>query len=185
MSAGGTYGLQKTACNLWITNKNTVLYNQIAFCRYYEVFVLAFNVIIPFVPWYFWNESLLNAFIISYASRYAFTLNVTWCVNSVCHLWGFKPYYKEINPAENIGVVVFSAGEGYHNFHHTFPQDYSASELNLRLNPSKWLIGLHAKVGLAYDLKTVSKDMVLKRRKRTGDLQQLNQHKDQWASQKR
>ncbi|XP_068736827.1 stearoyl-CoA desaturase 5-like isoform X2 [Montipora capricornis] len=147
--------------------------------RHYKLLITLFNVIIPaIVPGYFWNESLLNAFMICYAFRYAFTLNATWCVNSFAHLWGSKPYDKNINPSQNFSVVIATGGEGFHNFHHTFPQDYATSELGVSLNPSKWFIDVCAKLGLAYDLKTVSKDTVLKRRVRTGDLQHLNNHHD-------
>lgn len=131
-----------------------------------------------FVPWHFWNESFLNAFMICFALRYVVTLNATWCVNSLAHLLGSKPYDKSINPSENFSVTLMTGGEGFHNFHHTFPRDYATSELGISLNPSKWIIDICAMLGLAYDLKTTSPDMVLKRRMRTGDMQDLNHHHD-------
>lgn len=115
----------------------------------------------------------MNAYILCYAFRYVITLNATWTVNSVAHLWGSKPYDKTINPTKNFTAVFVMSGEGFHDFHHTLPQDYAASELGLRFNPSKWFIELAALFGLAYDLKTVSKDVILKRRMRTGDVQHL------------
>ena len=126
-----------------------------------------------FVPWYFWNENFFNAYILCYAFRYVITLNATWTINSLAHLLGSKPYNKTINPTKNFTVVFAISGEGFHNFHHTFPQDYAASELGLRFNPSKWLTDLAELLGLAYDLKTVSKDVILKRRMRTGAMQHL------------
>ncbi|XP_068760987.1 acyl-CoA desaturase-like [Montipora capricornis] len=142
--------------------------------RYYNLLSNFFNVVFPvFVPWYFWDENLFNAFIICFAFRYVITLNGTWTINSLSHLWGYKPYDKTINPTQNFIVVLAAGGEGYHNFHHTFPQDYANSELGLRINASKWFIELAAALGLAYDLKTVSKEVILKRRMRTGDLQHL------------
>ncbi|XP_068706353.1 stearoyl-CoA desaturase 5-like isoform X1 [Montipora foliosa] len=139
--------------------------------RYYKLFSYFFNVVFPvFVPWYFWEESLFNAFIICFGFRYAITLNGIWNINSLSHLWGYKPYDKTINPTQNFIAILTSGGEGFHNFHHTFPQDYAASELGLRINTSKWFIDLAALLGLAFDLKTVSKDVILKRKMRTGDL---------------
>lgn len=147
--------------------------------RHYKLLTLLFNVIMPvFVPWHFWNESFLNAFMICFALRYVVTLNATWCVNSLAHLLGSKPYDKSINPSENFSVTLMTGGEGFHNFHHTFPRDYATSELGISLNPSKWIIDICAMLGLAYDLKTTSPDMVLKRRMRTGDMQDLNHHHD-------
>lgn len=46
------------------------------------------------IPWYFWNESLLNSWFVATLWRYTVTLHVTWLVNSVAHLWGARPYDK-------------------------------------------------------------------------------------------
>ncbi|MCP6116884.1 hypothetical protein NL387_26720, partial [Klebsiella pneumoniae] len=73
------------------------------------------------IPVYFWNESWINAFFVATLFRYTFILNVTWLVNSAAHKWGGKPYDKNIKPSENISVSVFALGEGFHNYHHTFP----------------------------------------------------------------
>lgn len=75
-----------------------------------------------------------------------------------------------MSPRENALVSLFIAGEGWHNFHHSFPSDYGAAELgNYSLNFAKLFIDLMAKIGWAYDLKTVSPDMVKKRMLRSGD----------------
>ena len=80
-----------------------------------------------------------------------------------------------MNPSENFSVVIATGGEGFHNFHHIFPQDYATSELG---SLAKWIIDLCALFGLAYDLETISKEAILKRRMRTGDLQHLKDHGD-------
>ena len=142
--------------------------------RHYKVLSTLFNVIIPIVvPWYFWSESLSNAFFIPFALRYAYTLNSAWCVNSFAHLWGTKPYDETISPTESYTAILSSSGEGYHNFHHTFPQDYATSEFSSPLNITKMFIDTWALFRLAYDLKTTSKESVLKRRMRSGDLRHL------------
>ncbi|CAG9828026.1 unnamed protein product [Diabrotica balteata] len=77
---------------------------------------------------------------------------------------------KSINPVENPSVSLITLGEGWHNYHHTFPWDYKAAELgNYRLNGTTGFLDLMAYLGQAYDLKTVSPDMVRKRIARTGD----------------
>ncbi|KOB73873.1 Acyl-CoA desaturase [Operophtera brumata] len=56
-----------------------------------------------------------------------------------------------------MSVTLFALGEGFHNYHHTFPWDYKAAELgNTRLNFTTAFINLFAKLGWAYDMKTVS-----------------------------
>lgn len=121
------------------------------------------------VPCYFWNETALNAW---YANvfRYTVSLNLTWLVNSAAHIWGMKPYDNTIGPTENKAVAFCAMGEGWHNYHHVFPWDYKAAELgNYKLNVSTAVIDLCAKLGLAYDLKTIPSDIVKKRAMRTGD----------------
>jgi stearoyl-CoA desaturase (delta-9 desaturase) len=66
-------------------------------------------------------------------------------------------------------LLTFVPGEGFHNYHHSFPQDYSASEYRWSLNFTTFFIDCMAAIGLAYDRKKVSKAAILARIKRTGD----------------
>ena len=50
-------------------------------------------------------------------------------MNSAAHLWGNRPYDNGIQPVECKLVEIVALGEGYHNYHHIFPFDYSASEM--------------------------------------------------------
>ena len=43
-------------------------------------------------------------------------------------MYGDRPYNFEIQPSENLFVSLITFGEGWHNFHHTYPKDYRASE---------------------------------------------------------
>lgn len=75
-----------------------------------------------------------------------------------------------INPSENLMVSILALGEGWHNYHHTFPWDYKTSELGkYSVNFSTCLIDMMAKIGWTYDLKSVSEEMIKKRVLRTGD----------------
>ncbi|XP_040913211.1 acyl-CoA desaturase-like [Toxotes jaculatrix] len=137
--------------------------------KYYKLSVLLFCFVMPtLVPWYFWGESLLVAYFVPGILRYVLMLHGTWLVNSAAHMWGNRPYDKTINPAENTLVAIGSIGEGFHNYHHTFPFDYAASELGWRLNLSTVFIDLMCFLGLAKDRKRVSKEMILARIRRTG-----------------
>lgn len=67
-------------------------------------------------------------------------------------------------------VSYITNGEGFHNYHHVFPWDYKAAELgSYHGNLSTAFIDLMAKIGWAYDLKSVPLTLVEKRAKRTGD----------------
>ena len=77
--------------------------------RYYKPSVLLMCFFVPTsVPWYLWGESLWVAYFIPALLRYTLVLNASWLVNSAAHMWGNRPYDKNINPREN-KFVTFSA----------------------------------------------------------------------------
>ncbi|XP_003747585.1 stearoyl-CoA desaturase 5 [Galendromus occidentalis] len=136
--------------------------------HYLKTVLFACFVFPTVVPWFLWGESLFHAFVVCALTRYCVALNVTWLVNSAAHMWGDKPYDKNINPVENWGVSIGAIGEGWHNYHHTFPQDYKAAEVPYTLNPTTFVIDVFAYFGLAYDRKSVSPETIRARKMRTG-----------------
>lgn len=50
--------------------------------------------------------------------------HATFMVNSVCHLWGSRPFDAEDTSTNNWLVALLALGEGWHNNHHKFA--YSA-----------------------------------------------------------
>ncbi|XP_059387452.1 acyl-CoA desaturase-like [Carassius carassius] len=138
--------------------------------RFYKSSVLLMCFFMPtVVPWYFWGESLWVAYFVPALLRYALVLNATWLVNSAAHMWGNRPYDVKINPRENRFVAFSAIGEGFHNYHHTFPFDYATSEFGCKLNLTTCFIDLMCFLGLAREPKRVSREAVLARAQRTGD----------------
>uniref|UniRef100_A0A8C6LYZ1 stearoyl-CoA 9-desaturase n=1 Tax=Nothobranchius furzeri TaxID=105023 RepID=A0A8C6LYZ1_NOTFU len=137
---------------------------------YYKLSVLLMCFFIPmFVPWYLWRESLWVAYFVPALLRYTLVLNASWLVNSAAHMWGNRPYDKNINPRENRFVTFSAIGEGFHNYHHTFPYDYATSEYGCKLNLTTCFIDFMCFLGLAWDCKRVSREAVRSRIQRTGD----------------
>ncbi|XP_062989274.1 stearoyl-CoA desaturase [Elgaria multicarinata webbii] len=138
--------------------------------RFYKSSVVIMCFLVPaFVPWYFWGEPYFNSFLLASILRYTASLNATWLVNSAAHMYGNRPYDQHINPRENHFVVFGALGEGFHNYHHTFPFDYSTSEFGWRWNFTTGFIDLMCYLGLASDCKKVAKETILARKIRTGD----------------
>ncbi|XP_066304487.1 stearoyl-CoA desaturase 5-like [Branchiostoma lanceolatum] len=125
--------------------------------------------IIPSLMPLLWNESMTNGFFICALLRLAFTQHCTWSVNSFAHMWGTRPYDKHINPAENVVVSLFAAGDGWHNYHHTFPFDYSTGEFGWKFDLATVFVNFMAWLGLAYDMRKASPGVVRIRAARTGD----------------
>ena len=120
------------------------------------------------VPMYYWGETFWNSLCVGTLMRYCILLNCTWMVNSAAHMWGSRPYDRFINPAENRFVSSFAVGEGWHNYHHTFPWDYKAGEFGWKINLTTIFIDLMALLGLASDRKVVPKATIKARKLRTG-----------------
>ena len=112
--------------------------------------------------YYMYNNVLLGVLVHGFL-RWIITLHATWCINSVAHLYGTRPY-SNIKPVQNIWTSILALGEGWHNYHHTYPYDYATSEYGFfeNYNPTKLFIELSELFGLAYDLKRANLESVEK-----------------------
>ena len=138
--------------------------------HYIPVFLTCAFVIPTVLPYILWGESLTAAYFMA-VFRYVMVLHITWLVNSAAHMFGNKPYDKTIGPTENMMVSVLAMGEGFHNYHHTFPYDYSTSEWGYTFNTTTRLIHAMAYIGQAYKLRSVSPEIIKARSTRTGDFE--------------
>jgi len=50
--------------------------------------------------------------------RTVLTWHITWSVNSVTHIWGYRNYETDDNSRNNLLVGLWANGEGWHNNHH-------------------------------------------------------------------
>ncbi|XP_034484964.1 stearoyl-CoA desaturase 5 [Drosophila innubila] len=139
--------------------------------KYYFVVMPICCFVVPMmIPYYFMGTSLKVCFFTCSMLRYALSLHGTWLVNSAAHFYGMKPYDTSISSVNSKVVASITFGEGWHNYHHVFPWDYKAAELGTYShNWTTGFIDMMAKIGQAYDLKSVSQEMVYKRVLRTGD----------------
>lgn len=139
--------------------------------RTYLVIMPLLCFVLPaWVPVHFWNEDPWVSWYVASVMRYTLLLNGTWLVNSAAHMWGNKPFDTSISAVENLSVAALGYGEGWHNYHHVFPWDYKAAELGTyRANFTTGFIDFFSRIGWAYDLKTVSLEMIRRRAARTGD----------------
>ena len=131
--------------------------------RYYSPLFLLLGLILPtLIPYYCWQEDLLISFYLCCIIRTVVVLHHLFTVNSIAHFFGHRPYDFRIRPTENRLVIYLSLGEGNHNYHHTFPYDYSSSEKKAWefFNPSTLFIDLCCLLGVAYDCKKASKAVI-------------------------
>jgi len=83
--------------------------------------------------------------------------HVTWSINSVCHLWGRRPYRTDDESRNNAVFGLLGLGEGWHNNHHAFPNSARHGLRWWQIDVSYWVIRAMALLGLAWNLKLPSK----------------------------
>ena len=85
------------------------------------------------------------------------------------YLLSFFSAHRDIAPAENSFVSFFGIGEGWHNYHHTFPWDYRAAEYGQHYNLTTTIIDYCAEKGWVYDIKAASSNLVKNHSIKKGD----------------
>lgn len=86
----------------------------------------------------------------------------TFFINSLCHMVGRQPYSREHSARDSAIMAVLAFGEGYHNYHHSFPFDYRNGVKVWQFDPAKWMIWTLSRIGLARDLRRAPEATVLK-----------------------
>jgi stearoyl-CoA desaturase (delta-9 desaturase) len=88
--------------------------------------------------------------------RHFLTLQATFCVNSVTHLVGSRPYPTADRSRNNFLIGVLAFGEGWHNNHHAFPWSARHGLRWWQVDYSWWLIRGLERCGLAWHVKRVA-----------------------------
>jgi stearoyl-CoA desaturase (delta-9 desaturase) len=90
--------------------------------------------------------------------------HVTWSVNSVCHMWGLRPYESGDESRDNVVFGILGMGEGWHHTHHTFPSSARHGLRWWQLDVSYWVIRGLALLGLARKVKVPTREAQAARR---------------------
>lgn len=109
-----------------------------------------------------WTEGLrvgLSMLVWGVFVRTVLVWHITWSVNSVAHLWGYRNYETDENSRNNIFVGLISNGEGWHNNHHAQPRAAAHGHKWWELDVTWITIWLLQQVGLAWDVVPINKRM--------------------------
>lgn len=157
--------------------------------NWYPLLMVATNAMAFFLVAWACND-YWGAFFIALWLRLFALHHFTWFINSLAHTWGDKPFCQEQTAVDNYFLALLTFGEGYHNYHHTFANDYRNGIRWFHFDPTKWVIWTLQKLGLAHSLKrvdaaSIKKRMVLERKNLL--LEQIKEHwhtkKDELAKQ--
>jgi len=129
----------------------------------YSVISIAVGIVFPTLLAACWGD-IWGGYFYAAMMRMVFVHHATFFVNSLAHTLGDKTFSDHHTAFDSVITAVLTLGEGYHNYHHEFPQDYRNGIRYFHYDPTKWLIGLLASFGLTYNLKTISKPEIEKAR---------------------
>mgnify|MGYP006276099709 CR=1 FL=1 len=107
------------------------------------------------VGWMLWHsEPAATQFAVSILVwgvfvRTVFVWHVTWFVNSLAHLFGYRNYKTTDDSRNNWLVALLSHGEGWHNNHHAEPRAAAHGHRAWELDMTWWAIRMLEVVGLA------------------------------------
>ena len=80
--------------------------------------------------------------------------HITWAINSVTHLWGYRNYETDEDSRNNILVGLISNGEGWHNNHHADPRSARHGHRWWELDNTYYTIRFLLWLGLASEVVT-------------------------------
>ena len=86
----------------------------------------------------------------------------TFFINSWAHVSGKQPYTDTNTARDNPVLALFTWGEGYHNYHHIFQNDYRNGVKWWQYDPTKWLIYGLSRFGLASNLRRIPRYTIVK-----------------------
>lgn len=107
-----------------------------------------------------WRGLLWGGFV-----RIAFVSHTTFAVNSICHMFGSRPFDTDDESRNNPVIGLLALGEGWHNNHHAFPSMAYHGMTLRQVDLSGLLIRLLARLGLVWNVKAPSALAVERRRR--------------------
>lgn len=131
--------------------------------KYYLPLTIFMNIGVP-VLFGWWHGDIINSLLLIGVLRLVLNHHTTFFINSLAHIWG-KQTYTDKNTARDNGIIAFlTFGEGYHNFHHIFENDYRNGIQWWHFDPTKWLIKGCSYIKLTSSLKTSPENLIQKAR---------------------
>lgn len=127
--------------------------------RYYMPLALFSGAIAPGLVAMLWGDAI-GGFLVAGFLRLVLQWHATFSVNSFAHMIGTQPYSTKNSARDSWVTAILTLGEGYHNFHHRFQQDYRNGVRWFQLDPTKWFVWSMSKVGVTSELKRTPQNVI-------------------------
>jgi stearoyl-CoA desaturase (delta-9 desaturase) len=86
--------------------------------------------------------------------------HATWSINSVCHVWGTRPFRSPDHSRNNVICGLLAFGEGWHNNHHAFPTSARHGLRWWQFDLSWVTIWILQKLGLVWNVRLVPENVL-------------------------
>lgn len=131
--------------------------------RWHRALGFLFGIVVPTMIGMIWNggAGALGGFLLAGVARIVAVQHCTFFINSLCHTMGRRPYDSRTSARDSFLMAIFTFGEGYHNYHHSFQHDYRNGVKKWQFDPTKWAIWTLSKLGLASELRRVPAEKIL------------------------
>lgn len=106
-----------------------------------------------------WPGALMG-FIWGGLARVFLVHHMTWSINSVCHLWGRRPFRSHDRSRNNLLFGILGLGEGWHNNHHAFPASARHGLAWWQIDVTYLVIRALEAIGLAWKVRLPSAEAV-------------------------
>ena len=131
--------------------------------HWYWTLVWVTNLALPLLLGWLTGD-MLGMFLLAGIGRLVINHHVTFFINSLAHMWGTQPYTDENTARDQHFLALITYGEGYHNYHHMFQNDYRCGIRWWHLDINKWFISTCALFGLAKNRRRAPQFKVLRAR---------------------
>ncbi len=139
--------------------------------KHFPVFVIS-SLLLPavlggLITWSWMGA--LTAFFWAGLVRVAFVHHVTWSINSICHVFGNRPFASRDLSSNVAWLAIPSLGESWHNLHHVDPTAARHGVMKGQIDISASLIKGMEKTGLATDVRWPKAERLAKKLKDPND----------------
>lgn len=86
--------------------------------------------------------------------RTVWVWHITWSVNSISHIFGYRNYETSDDSRNSWFVTILTGGEGWHNNHHADPASASVQHRFWEIDVNYYIIRLFGMLGLASNIIT-------------------------------
>jgi stearoyl-CoA desaturase (delta-9 desaturase) len=107
----------------------------------------------------------LTGFLFGGLARMFLANQAAWCVGSVSHMIGGRPFANGDRSANNWPVAILTFGEGLQNNHHAFPGSYRHAVRAWEPDLAGWILTVLGWTGVAWSLRQPSAQAIAARRR--------------------